>query len=391
MSLFSFKQKKSVSLVFDIRDSSITAAAVIFEKEKKPTLLLSESTIIAIDDPYDHERYAGAMLASLDNAILSIRKNLARTGNNEPIKKYFFFLGSPWSIAESKILKIIKDKAFEMTKDILGKTISSEEMRVQASLDADTQDANWRLLEEKIVQFKLNGYPVTKVFNKKINELEIELFVSFIPENIEHKLSEAINKSSQKVQRQLNSSVLSAYSFFRDLYPERSNFIFIDIGRYISEVFIVKDDILEGIASFPFGEQKLLEPVMRKFNIPENMAMSYITMGCQGACDTRTEKMIQSLTKTAIKIWLDKLHSSITKIVPGIDLPKDMFIVETSDMTKFLTHEIKNGELSIFKRAVHINQITEGIANNFIENGKAFRNIPHLKIDLAFLQRTAIQ
>src|SRR5690349_10229074 len=101
MNLFSFKKEPTLSFVFDIRDTYITVAAAKFEKGNNPELVLCQNFKIECQNPADHEKYLSSMLKTLDNGIVAVRKGLVKIGNKDKIGKYFFFVGSPWSVSES--------------------------------------------------------------------------------------------------------------------------------------------------------------------------------------------------------------------------------------------------------------------------------------------------
>src|SRR3990167_6593310 len=139
MSLFSFKKKNFLSLVFDIRDSSITIAAAKFESGQKLEMVQCQNFKIEEKNTSDANKYTSGMLKALNDGILSIRKSLAKTGNKEDINKYFFFLDSPWSVSQAKLVKIIKDRPFEVNKNLLDKMVSGEELGVGKELASSGQ------------------------------------------------------------------------------------------------------------------------------------------------------------------------------------------------------------------------------------------------------------
>jgi hypothetical protein len=222
MSFFSLKNNPAVSLIFDVRDYAISIAAIKLKEDGKPEMILCKRFEIKNTDTTDYAKYTDSMIKTLDNGIIAIRKSLARMGNLDKIKDYHFFIGSPWSVSESKKIKIVKDRPFEVTKEIIERIVNDEELATEQGL-SKKNNANWKLLEEKIIQFKLNGYKVEKIFDKKITELEAEVFVSFIPRIIHNYLSKLNLTGAINVT--LNSSTL-AHTFFRDLYADRNNFIY---------------------------------------------------------------------------------------------------------------------------------------------------------------------
>ncbi len=389
MSLF-FKEKSSLSLVFDIRDTSVTIAASRFEKYKKPELVYCQNFKIVSQNLADHEKYLASMLKTIDNGIVSIRKNLIKIGNKDNIDKYFFFIGSPWSVSESKMIKISKGKSFEINKSVINKIISGEEENEKAEIESETHMKNWTVLEEKIVQSKINGYKTDVIFGKKAKDLEIELFVSFIPQNIKSELS-SFGKEGFNMHRgsRLNSCILSSYSFFRDLYSDKNDFIYIDIGDLITDAYVVRDDVIQANVSIPLGKKEIIKSASIKAKTPEDVLLSALRINHVG--DDVSSGETSKIMSGEINIWMNALNESISKTCKEIDMPKDILIMINDGLTGILLKEIKNSknnvQFNLFNKDAEITNIEENILDDFIANGKIYKNEPYVKMDLVFLDK----
>ena len=49
---------------------------------------------------------------------------------------------------------------FEINNQTLGQILSGEESDIEKTLEESTSKPNWKVLEERIVQSKINGYKV---------------------------------------------------------------------------------------------------------------------------------------------------------------------------------------------------------------------------------------
>ncbi len=385
MSIFSSKNKSSLSLVFDLRDSYVSIAAINFVNESKPEIILCQNFEINPSNHEDYGKYTSSMLSSVKEGILAVRKDLAKKGSKESIRKYHFFIGSPWSVSESKTIKIIKNKKFEVTKEILGKIVSDEEETIKKDMSTSIKLENWKILEEKIVEFKLNGYKAEKVFDKKITELEAELFVSFIPVEVYKGLSDIT--SGGHIKTTMNSSMLASYIFFRDLYSDKNNFICVDIGNFVTDIFFVRNDVISGAVSFPLGEKDLIKTMMSHAKIPESSIMTYINMMCHGACEEETKKETKRLLKESKNIWLEKFKLAMSKISSETDIPKNIFVIENTNLVRAMMKELSDEDVNIMGMKMAVEHISEAMIDNNIENGKDFKNEPYIKIDTVFLDK----
>ena len=392
MSFFFFKNKSSLSFVFDIRDSSISVAVVRFEKEKKPEMILCKNFELRHGDSKNHKKYLSSMLSTLDRAIVYARHGLAKIGNDENIEKYYFFVGSPWSVSQSKIIKIIKDKPFEINNSVLEKIIIGEEFSIEKNIERQTLTPDWKILEEKIIQSKLNGYKVDDIFGKKTSNLAMELFVSFIPSEIKNKISSYIDqKIGKNMARQNNSCILSSYSFFRDLYSNKNDFIYVDLGKLITDVYVVRDDVIFGIVSIPFGEEDIIQASLSRSNISRDIFMSHINIGQDNKFDLPSHNRGSDLLRTGFDFWQNKLKDSLSKICTEMNIPNNMFIITNSVISNILAKDLSgkenNKQFEMLGSKIEVSIINEGILDNLIYNSKIFTNEPYIKMDLVFLDK----
>lgn len=392
MSFFFFKNKPSLSFVFDIRDSSISVAVVRFEKEKKPEMILCKNFELRHGDSKNHKKYLSSMLSALDRAIVYARHGLAKIGNDENIEKYYFFVGSPWSVSQSKIIKIIKDKPFEINNSVLEKIIIGEEFSIEKNIERQTLTPDWKILEEKIIQSKLNGYKVDDIFGKKTSNLAMELFVSFIPSEIKNKISSYIDqKIGKNMARQNNSCILSSYSFFRDLYSNKNDFIYVDLGKLITDVYVVRDDVIFGIVSIPFGEEDIIQASLSRSNISRDIFMSHINIGQDNKFDLPSHNRGSDLLRTGFDFWQNKLKDSLSKICTEMNIPNNMFIITNSVISNILAKDLSgkenNKQFEMLGSKIEVSIINEGILDNLISNSKIFTNEPYIKMDLVFLDK----
>ena len=387
MNLFSFKKKSYLSFVFDIRDTSISVAATKIEINKKPEIVYCQNFKIDNRDIAIIDKYTASMIKTLDTAIITTRKNLVKIGDKSIIKKYFFFIGSPWSVSQSKLIKIIKEKAFYVDDNFLGKIILSEENRIEKDIENSSKGIDWKLIEDKIIQTKLNGYKVEKIYEKKAKDVEIDIFLSFASQDILNKISLTVD--SKFTKQQISSCMLPAFTFLRDFYIDKNDFIYIDIGETITDICVVKDDVVFGTISFPFGERNIIQAISKISNISEDLVLSSINIKCSGNCDEKEYDKMEKLLNMGMYSWFEKFNDIIVKICSEKDIPKNIFILPNTDLSRIFSERIKtNGYLELFKKfGIEVNTLVleENILDDFITNGRVFRKEPYIKMDLIFL------
>jgi hypothetical protein len=391
MNFFS-KHKSSLNLVFDIRDSSISVAAARFEKGKKPELVLCKNAVIEYNEASDYKKYLASMLKTLDALVIDMIKNLRKIGNVESIHQYLFFIGSPWSVSTTKLIKVLKDVPFEVNDALLGKIITSEEVSARKEIEQDLNEKNWAVLEEKIIQSKLNGYPVKKIFGRKITSLEVELFVSFTPHEIKNHISTFMDqKFGTHRMKYSNSSIIASYTFLKDFYPYKNNFLYIDIGSMVTDISIVRDGIIYGIASFPFGRKDVLKKALTATDMSEEIVLSYIHAKNDGHGDVLKQKDLEKSIVEGIDIWNEKLREAVGKICIDMNMPNYLFFMANSElaiyMIKKMSNVPSNESFTVLGMGMNIGSVSEGVLNSAITNAKTFVGELHIKMDLLFVDK----
>lgn len=390
MSLFSFKKKPTLSFVFDIRDSSVTLAAAKLAKGEKPELVLCQNFPIQIEDAQDHAKYLAAMLGTLDLAILSVRKSLIKIGNTEKIGEHFFFLGSPWSISEAKSIKVTKDRPFEINNAFLEKIVTEKETESGKELGQSPAANNWRVLEERIIRSKLNGYALENIFGKRTSDFEMELFVSFIPYEIKNKIYSLVDaKAGKGALRHAGSSMLASYALLKDAYSQLNNFIAVDMGDFVTDMFVVRDGVIAGVASFPSGEKDIMRSAAERTKLPEHVVSSAVRIHRAGNYDSAPKADLEKHIGAGIDAWSAKLAESLGKLCTQFDIPKNILVLPKSELSSFIVGQIiaKENKLKILNTEMDMRIADEQQIDDRIINGKAFANEPHVKMDLVLLAK----
>jgi len=396
MNLFSsFKKKPSLAVVFDIREFSLTTAIIRTIKNQKSELLFCQNFEVIESELATYKQYSASLIKTLDKAIIETKKTIIKMDLKEDLSKYFFFIGSPWVVSKSKSVKIVKDKSFLIDDALLKRILLNKEDLIQKEIQIENSQGQWEIFEEKIVEAKLNGYKVTDFHNRKTKEFESHLFTSFIATEICDKIKSYLGAKFKKEGKECShSTTLSSFTFTRDLYSDKNNYVYVEIGKLITDIYVVLDDVIHGIASFPFGETAIIESVSRNMKITKEMVNSMLNIKCHGKCDEETDKKIDSFIKMGLSEWSDRFNASFAKICDEKDAPTDIIMTTNTDISKLFINNIKSHNetsLKIYNKDTNLTIISEGILNNFVIGGKIFRNQPFIKMDIILLDKLTNQ
>lgn len=389
MSFFSFgKKEPSLSLVFDIRDTSMTLAVTKFSLDDKPEIISCQNYKINFSRPISYDKYISVLLKTIEDSTVSITRDLVKIGNKEKISKYYLFFGSPWCISQSKVIKIEKDKPFSVDEKLLRQLLGKEEENFIQKFDTSYEEKNWVIMEEKVVQSKLNGYKVNRIYDRKAEKAEIEFLISFIPKEIQDKINEPIKTS---IKENSNSTILSSFSFLRDLYSDKNDFIYFDINESITDLYVVRGDVVEEISSFPIGQNDILNEIANASKLSPEIITSKISIRYQVGCDEKTCVEIDSLIDKGFKLWFENFNSTISKMSSPINLPNNIFLIPNSPITKIfaekIVKDVSDKKIELLKLKINPEIIKEEVFHSMITNAKIYMNEPYIKMDLVFLDK----
>ncbi|MFA6430179.1 MAG: hypothetical protein WC229_00180 [Candidatus Paceibacterota bacterium] len=392
MKFFSFSKKSpSLSIVFDIREFSLTAAVVEMFRGKKSEIISCQTFEVIESEIASYKKYSESLIKTIDRAIIETHKSLISLGIKNKISNHFFFVGSPWVVSKGKSIKLTKDKAFSVDGDFLKRVLVGKEENLKKEIEKESERGGWEVFEEKIVEAKLNGYKVDSFYNRKAKEFEVHLFTSFIAKEINDKIKTYSNKKLKGDKSCSHSQTLSTFTFTRDLFQNKNNFIYVDIGKLITDIYVVIDDTIHGIASFPFGENAIIENIAKDLKMTKDLVLSTLNIKCHGKCDEDTDIKVNNFIKTGLSKWSENFNGALKRICEEKDAPLEIMMIANTDLSNLFVEKIKNQNsetpFKIYGKNPHLTIIGEGVLNNFINGGKVFKNQPYIKMDIILLDK----
>ena len=386
MSFFSLKREPSLSLVCDLRDATVSIAAVALTPKGKPELVLCQTTPLSLPEPVDSVAYIESVIQTLDSSIVNLRKSLIKTGDSRKVEHAYFFLGSPWVVSQSKLLKVVRDKSFEVNNTFLSRIISREESFVLHHLSQVANDTELVICEEKIISTKLNGYPVENIFGKRVRDFEAELFVSFVPKMLIGRLQQLAQKETHHDDL-IHASLLALYTFLHESSFRKNDAVCIDIGDAITEVCIARNGAISGIVSFPFGRRQIISEAAKAAGISEQIFTSHIGTARDGhteAVDSQTLAAVES----ALSSWLTIFGESVSQMMSPVTAPRDALFIRHDSFDDTLVDILMHRQpIELFNIPLRVSTINDHSIDGEIVNAKAFPDQFGIKTNILFLAR----
>lgn len=351
MSLFSISNNKEeeISMVYHIGSGSVAGFIVKLSKISKPEIIYSKRLPILFQKNLDSERHLSLMIGALDLISKDIQNqgvaHLNFTGlRNYPIKKVHYMLSSPWCTSQTKIIKIKKDKSFELSHGLIVDILNEQESKFL--LGSSVEKAV--IIEKKIIEAKLNGYKMVEIYDKKPNEVEIALFLTSSSKSFLKKIKDTVGKYFNFRSLGFHSFALTSFSVIRDIYPDEESFIYVDIHGELTDLSIIKNGIFTESFSFPIGKNFFIRKLSEKLQVSPDEAVSLVNTYAGKKTNQLTTDNVSVAIVSSLKEWSENFHSTLSSLFLRMNLPRTIFMVINDDLSSVWARKIQDEKFSWF-------------------------------------------
>lgn len=388
MKLFSKnKNKEDIVLLFDIGSASLGAAFVLRRHDELPKILFSFRENITIEKDFDFDRFLASTIKSLDivvDKVFSEKKFVP--------EKVFCVLSSPWYASQTRNIKLSKDKDFIFTEKLLN-DLSKQEINLfeEENLSKYLHDNNKvRLIEFKNMKTMLNGYFSISPFGKKARDINITSFISASPEEILSKIENSINRHFNNKKISFLSFSMASFMATRDVFNHEEDFLLIDIGGEITDISMIKKDVLTTSISFPIGSNLLIKQISEDLHCSINEAISFLSLYLDGHAGKSTDKDISKVLDSFKKDWISKFQESLFSFSTDISIPSNIFLSVDENIGIFFKEAIKDekfNQYSFTESKFNIVILNTDILHNFIKLENGVLHDSFLSIESIYINR----
>jgi len=270
---FSKKDEGGVIAIFDIRSASVGGALVLLRKNKKPRVLYSVRKPIAFVEKLEVDKFTSSMLRALNLVVDDIQKKGVvhlnfRVLQNKEVKEAFCFFSSPWYASQMETVKINEKEPILLTREIIQSLVQKEKEDFEnAGSGVFGGGSGVEIIDNKIIQFRLNGYKTENPFKKKVKQVEASVFMSLLSADIADKVEKTVLKAFHLDKIHMHSSALTNFLVLRDMFEAEDDSIIIDVSGEVTDISYTKNDVLKEVQSFPMGKNSLIRGIVDSFKI----------------------------------------------------------------------------------------------------------------------------
>ncbi len=344
MGIFSkSKDEEELAIVFDVGSSSIGGALFYLNKSKVPKIIFSFREDIKLEAEFDFDNFLSASIKTLGD----VAGKMCMTGLGTP-KKFFCILASPWYASQTRVVRVEKNTPFIFTTKLADELTQKEiDLFKEEHLSKYNQEGSKAVpIEFKNMKTVLNGYATESPINQKAKELEMTMFFSISSEQFLKRVEDTIDQHFHRKDVKFSSFALVSFAVARDLFFEQENFLLVDIGGEITDISMVKKDILSNSISFPKGVNFMIRGIanIMKCSLPE--ARSLLSLYKDGHAEALTEQKLAPMIDSLKNEWLGEFQNSLANLSNDISIPANIFITIDKDFATFFSDIIKTEQFS---------------------------------------------
>lgn len=361
MSLFSFLKKtcnEETSVIFYMGSSSVAGAIVQFQNGFAPKILFTVTEHISITEQPSSKQFLSLMIDALEAVAQKIHRDglvrltLREQKNILNIKNIHCVFSSPWYVSQTKNISVEHEKPFTITpafiEDLVGKEAVTIEGMAPNNPSVQTTVNGNVVIEKKVMRVQMNGYKIQDPYGHSTREATISLFVSTTSKDIPAKVESAIRKHFHFHTLQFHSFALVVFNALRDMQNTGRNFMAVDVGGEITDIAVIKDDIILETVSFPIGKNSLFRMAATELGSTPDLAVSMLKMYAEGRLDKTQALKMETVLASFETEWLKNFHTSLSDISKTMFIPKKIFLTSSKNVSGFFLKFIRKEKYGDF-------------------------------------------
>lgn len=334
-------------MVFNIGSGSISGGIIKFTEK----VGVDVEYYVKESIPFQQEVSVAKHLDLMKEAVTALAHHIQSDGIKKieagkskkvVLDRVFYLFSSPWSASQTKTIKIKEDKPVKLTENYINNIVEKEAKEFQKDMAL-----SGTVIEKKIIQVKINGYVVNDIYNKVTQDLEISVHFTVVPEKILQLVETALSKSFNIKNIWCHSLSLATFSTIRNLFPQKEDFIHIDISEEITDISIVKGGVIASSASMPYGRNHFIRELSLAQKVTDEVSDSMIHMHFSKNRDELASLKLGVTMDAVSRTWLAKVADILEGLKEKIYVSESIFLVASTDLTFFLKDKLEKQDYKV--------------------------------------------
>ncbi len=380
-STFLTSSKTENALLVDVGNGTISAGLVVFEKDAKPKFVYIIKKFFAVNENPSALNMEIEMNTLLDETLpVLIKKGFENKywiGKKKDITRVLVSFSSPWFLSKTKSIHLKGEKEFTITNKFLEDILNKETTLLKDELKTNDAETTFEVIERSIVHSKINGYILDNTIGKSTKTFDASLYMSVVEAKFIRKILETIQKHTHlsKDKISVNTFPLISFTVVRDLFTQESNFVLMDVTGEVTDITLVRGDIIEKIVTIPSGRNFILRQIAKTLNVSNEIAESSLKLYIAKKLDESMLLKISDVLVSVEKEWAIYIENALLELCPDMVLPNSLFLTTDEDVanvyTDFLSIQ-KQDATSNFRKNLKITRVNLEKTQDFYTNESGF-------------------
>jgi len=267
-------------LTLEIQSTLVRGSLVWWKPDGTPEIVFSDERPVPYQPGIATGRFVQETIKSLGetvDAVLArfsaVRRERKREKFPRHIDEAHYILCSPWMICQARTLSVDLGRPTRITQAKVRELLGSERAKLAASAEGSAD-----VIEEKIFEVRLNGYPVASWQDKEVRNLEISYALGVASSGALIRFEQACERAVPKKRVRFHSSLLLQYVGLRESMPERDAYALIHAHGELSDVVVVDRGACVFFGSYPAGIHSIVRAVAEATKTDEGTADSFLSL-----------------------------------------------------------------------------------------------------------------
>ena len=320
-----------IALIFDIGSGSVGAALVQVAKTK-PSVLWNTRKPFPFQSELEYPRYRRGMLGTFSAVVRTVQtEGLPKLGALKPQDIELVF-ASPWHVSQTISVTFAEKEPHTVNEHLgeVSRLLKEKEQRLSKEIPGGGAAL---LLEKKIVEMRLNGYPTARPMGKTARTIKTSVLLSLFGVDIQQEIARSIEeifRPSQEVR--FHSFAGMFFSAVRDLFAEEEHFLILDVGSEVTDIGVVWDDVLGEMISFPFGKNSVFRAVSDALKTDPAEVEARISLYRSGKSEPKESEKIRAALSVAERAWQERFTKAIGELSRIVAVPRSVFLTADPDL-----------------------------------------------------------
>src|SRR3989344_3417574 len=343
MGIFSKKKKEELALVFDVGSSAVSGALFYMGKDGTPKIIMNVSESIILEEKVNVEKF----LRNTMETLKTVSSKICLAGKGAP-RRVFVVLSSPWFVSQTRVIKYTKKDSFLFTSKLANELIEKEVKIFEEEYGVKYAHTENKVkpIELKNMKTRLNGYDSANPFNQSVKEVEMNIFVSLAQEKVLNGINKAIGRHFGHENIKFSSFIIASFTVARDVFINQENFLLVNIGGEVTDISMIKKDVLRESISFPMGCNFLIRNIADKLDISLEESKTYLSLYKDGHMEETILKKVEPAITLAKNEWLKNFQEFLSKLTNDISIPSTVFVTVDPHLSLFFSDTIKNEQFN---------------------------------------------